>query len=162
VLTFRAGHGDNEALYQISSHSLRIELQQREEEITKPACGSGGGRGSYNTSLHVAALFLILILSTLGLYTQFASSPRHFIDNLSSMCFPHHCAAVSQSSHPTSLPVPLETFWHRRSDRNRIRPPLTYRLRVSHRSMSPLLLEQRLPGHGRSHCHDISVSRCHD
>ena len=33
-----------------------------------PACGSRGSRGSYNTTLHVLALFLILILSTLGMY----------------------------------------------------------------------------------------------
>lgn len=33
-----------------------------------PACGSRGSRGSYNTTLHVLALFLILILSTLGMF----------------------------------------------------------------------------------------------
>ena len=33
-----------------------------------PACGSRGSGGSYNTTLHVLALFLILILSTLGMF----------------------------------------------------------------------------------------------
>ena len=38
-----------------------------ETQTQNPACGSQGLRGSYNTTLHVLALFLILILSTLGM-----------------------------------------------------------------------------------------------
>ncbi|KAF7511382.1 hypothetical protein GJ744_004571 [Endocarpon pusillum] len=49
-----------------SSQALRTELQRRDEETEKPVCGSGGRTGSYNTPLHVAALFIILILSTLA------------------------------------------------------------------------------------------------
>ena len=45
---------------------LRAELARRQDEVTKPTCGSGGNRGSYNTSLHVGALILILVLSTAG------------------------------------------------------------------------------------------------
>lgn len=66
-LTFKIEHGDKSILDHIPSQSLRIELQRRDEEVGKPACGSRGKRGSYNTSLHVAALFIILILSTLGM-----------------------------------------------------------------------------------------------
>ena len=48
---------------------LRAELAKRQDAVPKPECGSGGGtRGSYNTSLHVGALILILVLSTAGMY----------------------------------------------------------------------------------------------
>ncbi|KAH7123804.1 Zinc/iron permease [Dendryphion nanum] len=47
----------------IPTHLLRDELSRRQNE-ERPACGTKGGRGSYNTSLHVFALFLILALST--------------------------------------------------------------------------------------------------
>ena len=39
-----------------------------ETKTETPACGSQGLRGSYNTTLHVLALFLILVLSTLGMF----------------------------------------------------------------------------------------------
>ncbi|MCJ1396802.1 hypothetical protein MMC18_009694 [Xylographa bjoerkii] len=45
---------------------LRAELQRRQDTPEKPACGTKGNRGSYNTSLHVFALVLILVLSTLA------------------------------------------------------------------------------------------------
>lgn len=44
---------------------LQAELQRRQDGEEKPACGSVR-KGSYNTGAHVFALFLILILSTLG------------------------------------------------------------------------------------------------
>ncbi|KAL8817975.1 MAG: hypothetical protein Q9191_008039 [Dirinaria sp. TL-2023a] len=44
---------------------LRAELLKRVgEDYEKPECGSKGQRASYNTSLHVFALILILALST--------------------------------------------------------------------------------------------------
>lgn len=43
---------------------LHAELSRRQD--AKPACGSAENHGTYNTGLHVFALFLILILSTLG------------------------------------------------------------------------------------------------
>lgn len=49
----------------IPTEFLRRELHKR-QDLERPACGSKGGRGSYNTSLHVFALFLILGLSTAG------------------------------------------------------------------------------------------------
>lgn len=45
---------------------LQAELQRRQDRPEKPECGTKGRRGSYNTSLHVFALVLILVLSTLG------------------------------------------------------------------------------------------------
>jgi len=68
VLTLKPGYDDTRVLYEFSSRALRSELQRRDEEVSKPVCGSGGRRGSYNMALHVAALFIILILSTLGDY----------------------------------------------------------------------------------------------
>ena len=45
---------------------LRTELYRRQEDgSAKPECGSAK-KGGYNTGVHVFALFLILILSTLG------------------------------------------------------------------------------------------------
>lgn len=45
---------------------LQAELQRRQDGSTKPACGTEGRGGTYNTGIHVFALFLILGLSTLG------------------------------------------------------------------------------------------------
>ena len=45
---------------------LRAELERRQDDFQKPSCGSRSSRGSYNTPLHVFALFLILVLSTIG------------------------------------------------------------------------------------------------
>lgn len=47
---------------------LLAELERRQEDLTKPACGSAG-KGSYNTSAHVLALVLILFLSTICQYS---------------------------------------------------------------------------------------------
>ncbi|KAF2132784.1 Zinc/iron permease [Dothidotthia symphoricarpi CBS 119687] len=47
----------------LSSHLLRAELLRRQEN-DRPVCGTKGGKGSYNTPLHVFALVLILSLST--------------------------------------------------------------------------------------------------
>ncbi|KAF2797646.1 Zinc/iron permease [Melanomma pulvis-pyrius CBS 109.77] len=47
----------------IPTHLLRAELRRRQNG-DRPACGTKGGRGSYNTPIHVFALFLILGLST--------------------------------------------------------------------------------------------------
>ncbi|KAF4631813.1 hypothetical protein G7Y89_g6321 [Cudoniella acicularis] len=49
----------------ISTEFLRAELARRDDGTTKPECGSGI-KGSYNTSAHVGALILILVLSTLA------------------------------------------------------------------------------------------------
>ncbi|MCJ1439068.1 hypothetical protein MMC27_008459 [Xylographa pallens] len=45
---------------------LRAELQRRQTTPEKPPCGTKGHRGTYNTPLHVFALVLILVLSTLA------------------------------------------------------------------------------------------------
>ena len=56
-----------EAWAGVTTEALRAELLKRVgEDYEKPECGSNGARGSYNTSLHVAALIIILILSTAG------------------------------------------------------------------------------------------------
>jgi hypothetical protein len=55
---------------EIPTHLLRAELHRRQQdEQERPTCGTKGGKGHYNTSLHVFALFLILVLSTAGTYT---------------------------------------------------------------------------------------------
>ncbi len=69
-LTFNPGYGDHGVLHQLSSQALRIELQRRDEASEKPVCGSDGRTESYNTPLHVAALFIILVLSTFGMHPR--------------------------------------------------------------------------------------------
>lgn len=69
--TYRTG-----ALLSVSSISeipaaiLRAELSRRnevrDEDVEKATCGSTRS-GAYNTPAHVMALFLILVLSTLGI-----------------------------------------------------------------------------------------------
>ncbi|KAN0093727.1 ZIP zinc transporter-like protein [Hyaloscypha variabilis] len=49
----------------VSTDFLRAELARRDEGSAKPQCGSGI-KGSYNTSAHVFALILILVLSTVA------------------------------------------------------------------------------------------------
>ncbi|KAF2253275.1 Fe transport protein 3 [Trematosphaeria pertusa] len=47
----------------IPTHLLRAELLRRQDD-GRPTCGTKGGRGSYNTPIHVFALILILAVST--------------------------------------------------------------------------------------------------
>jgi hypothetical protein len=47
-------------------HILHKELKRRQDNGEKPACGSEDNKGEYDLGLHVFALFLILLLSTLG------------------------------------------------------------------------------------------------
>ncbi|OAL07754.1 Zinc/iron permease [Phaeosphaeriaceae sp. SRC1lsM3a] len=50
---------------EIPTHLLRAELHRRQQDgQERPACGTKGGKGHYNTPLHVFALVLILVLST--------------------------------------------------------------------------------------------------
>ncbi|KAF2634913.1 Zinc/iron permease [Massarina eburnea CBS 473.64] len=48
----------------IPTHLLRAELVRRQQQHEKPECGTKGGKGHYNTPIHVGALLLILTLST--------------------------------------------------------------------------------------------------
>lgn len=50
----------------LSTALLKGELARRQENTDRPVCGSGQVKDSYNTPLHVAALIIILVLSTLG------------------------------------------------------------------------------------------------
>lgn len=50
----------------IPTSLLQAELNRRQIGTDRPACGTRGATQAYNTPLHVFALFLILILSTLG------------------------------------------------------------------------------------------------
>lgn len=50
----------------IPTDLLLAELSRRDGTDDRPVCGSGK-KGSYDTGIHVFALFLILTLSTLGM-----------------------------------------------------------------------------------------------
>ena len=47
--------------------SLISTLPRQQSSEDRPVCGSTKARQGYNTSLHVFALFLILVLSTAGM-----------------------------------------------------------------------------------------------
>ncbi|KAF2806098.1 Zinc/iron permease [Mytilinidion resinicola] len=49
---------------EVPTHILRAELQRRQDAENPPPCGTKGGKGHYNTAAHVAALIIILTLST--------------------------------------------------------------------------------------------------
>src|SRR4051794_3662816 len=62
----RTALDDTSSLHNLPLSLLHAELQRRQDKDYKPSCGTSTQRGSYNLPLHVFALFLILILSTLG------------------------------------------------------------------------------------------------
>ena len=53
----------------VPTHLLQAELlrRQQQQQQERPACGTKGHRGYYNTPLHVFALMLILTVSTAGM-----------------------------------------------------------------------------------------------
>ncbi|KAI6899251.1 zinc-regulated transporter 2 [Hortaea werneckii] len=58
---------DSTSLSSLPLHLLRAEVARRQsEDDARPACGSGNKSRHYDTGLHVFALFLILLLSTLA------------------------------------------------------------------------------------------------
>ena len=57
---------DPHAWSSIPTDLLLAELSRRDDTTSRPECGSGN-KGSYDTGIHVFALFLILTLSTLGM-----------------------------------------------------------------------------------------------
>ncbi len=67
MLATDVAHRDPASWSDLPTAILRAELARRQDEATKPTCGTGGNRGTYNTSLHVGALVLILVLSTAGM-----------------------------------------------------------------------------------------------
>lgn len=62
------------SLSSIPYELLLAELTKRDNDDSKPQCG-GGKKGAYDTPLHVFALFLILALSTLGMYHRPVRKP---------------------------------------------------------------------------------------
>ncbi|KAI6886926.1 zinc-regulated transporter 2 [Hortaea werneckii] len=58
---------DSTSLSSLPLHLLRAEVARRQsQDDARPACGSGNKNRHYDTGLHVFALFLILLLSTLA------------------------------------------------------------------------------------------------
>jgi hypothetical protein len=58
--------GDARSLDSLPLSLLYAELRRRQDNDYKPSCGTRDHQGFYSLSLHVFALFLILVLSTLG------------------------------------------------------------------------------------------------
>jgi len=59
----------------IAIEVLQAELRRRQddEDTAKPACGTTGKQGAYNVPIHVFAVFLILVISTIGRYLRAGS-----------------------------------------------------------------------------------------
>ncbi|EAT88526.2 hypothetical protein SNOG_04766 [Parastagonospora nodorum SN15] len=104
---------------EIPTHLLRAELHRRQQDgQERPACGTKGGKGHYNTSLHVFALFLILTLSTAVIVKRFPSIPiphqflflsRHFGTGvLIATAFVHLLPTAFESLTDPCLPY----FWN--------------------------------------------------
>ena len=74
MLATDVASGDLVSWSHLPTALLRAELAKRQDAVPKPACGSGGNRGSYNTSIHVGALILILVLSTAGIFSLLIES----------------------------------------------------------------------------------------
>ena len=62
--------GDTGLLSVLPIELLHAEISRRQDAPYKPACGTTGEKGTYNMPGHVFALFLILVLSTLGQYIE--------------------------------------------------------------------------------------------
>ena len=127
----------------VPSEFLHAELTRRKEVLEKPPCGSGKARGSYNTSFHVAALILILVLSTGG---KSGALPRRSKDLAAdeqkrSMLFSDHSAPLSSLSHSSSFPLPLPSLRDWRSHRDGLRASSPNRLCVAHRPLPSIILE---------------------
>lgn len=117
---------------------LLAELRRRQDESSeKPVCGSAK-KGGYNTTAHVFALFLILFLSTLGKRIK-----CNIITRLTpfSMLLPSHSPPFPETTHPTSIPIPIETFRNRCAHRDGIHTPLAHRIHILDGSVPAFFLE---------------------
>ena len=134
---------------------LLSELRRRQEAPEKPACGTKGRHGNYNTPLHVFALVLILVLSTGGEAPSLTAFPAPFqppTAPLPSLApespLTHHSLRISPPSqtlppppYPAPLSLPLAALRHRCPHRHRLRALAPYSVRLPHRSLSAMVLE---------------------
>lgn len=143
---------------------LRAELERRQNGSGKPACGSGRTRGTYNTSLHVGALILILVLSTAGkslppFYFPLQKVQRWLL-GAGSMLLSHHSATISPPPCSSPPPLPLPPFRHRRAHRHSLRTPPAHSLCFAHGPLSSIFLEQDIPSHGRVDRYGVHAGSC--
>lgn len=124
-------------------------------EMEALSCGSRGSRGSYNTTLHVLALFLILILSTLGMFITdqgphlyFFSSYRRSIQVMltriklwNSVLFTHHRPPISSCPSSPSFPLHVPALRYRCTYSHGLCTLTTHRFRLTYRSVSTAFLE---------------------
>jgi hypothetical protein len=140
-------------LSDIPVHLLHAELLRRQQDNDgRPKCETKGGKGHYNTPIHVFALFLILILSTAGTHTAIHAFQCRTDDR--SLLLPNCRQALSLDTSSPPIPLRIETLRHRRSHSNSLRPSPADRLPVPQRPMPPSLLERWLSGYARLHSHD--------
>lgn len=78
-----------------------------------------------------------------------------------SMLIPNSSASISRITHPTTFPLLLQTFRHRRSYSHGIRPFTPYRFQFLIKFMPPAFLDPRVPGNGRVYSNAICVFGCY-
>ncbi|KAI1526751.1 divalent heavy-metal cations transporter, partial [Pyrenophora tritici-repentis] len=84
-------------LSQLPAHILHAELLRRQQDGERPKCETKGGKGTYNTLIHVLALLLILVLSTAGSYIPLATD-----------C--HSILSLTQETLACSFPIVVKRF----------------------------------------------------
>ncbi|KAI0621828.1 Zinc/iron permease [Pyrenophora tritici-repentis] len=82
---------------QLPAHILHAELLRRQQDGERPKCETKGGKGTYNTLIHVLALLLILVLSTAGSYIPLATD-----------C--HSILSLTQETLACSFPIVVKRF----------------------------------------------------
>ncbi|KAL7771374.1 hypothetical protein CFE70_001317 [Pyrenophora teres f. teres 0-1] len=109
-------------LAQLPAHILHAELRRRQQDGERPKCETKGGKGNYNTLIHVLALLLILVLTcsfpivvkrfpSIPVPHQFLFISRHFGTGvLIATAFVHLLPTAFESlTHPC-----LPHFWNHR------------------------------------------------
>lgn len=130
--------------------ALQAELVRRRDgqdasEEEQPSCGSTRS-GAYNTPVHVMALFLILVLSTLGMGSKSLFLPgsgkkkRTAVTDpewpIYSMFLSSASPSFPSSSDPSSFSLPFQAFWNRGPDCYGVCPFTAHGVYVFDRSLS--------------------------
>lgn len=113
------------------------------EDGEQPKCGSERPVGSYNVALHVGALFLILFLSTFGVFIPMTEMVgwMWLTGGYYSVLVPDSCSEVSWASYTPTIPFPFATFWNGCADSYGFCAPFTHCVYISYGPVSAELLE---------------------
>ena len=152
-----ADTGLNNDLRSISIELLKAELLRRDEDngTNKPTCGTTGKRGTYNVPIHVLAVLIIFVLSTIGVKDlPILAIPS---SQIYSMCLPSHRKAVSLPANPSPIHLLLETLRYRCSHCDCVHTPPPNGLHFYDGSMPAEILERDIPSYAWLRCHACCI-----